>query len=374
MDGQQFHKPEIPSQVYHSWITAENVFYGIVVATLLDMVAIIVAPPDQRILTLARVLLFASWAGLALVVYKSHLFHATSPVTRGIGKCAIVIIVGAVALSAWLHWMDTPRVRRIARNKTLMDDCRADYILSHNPVEADILDGHKPPPSEYCNPKFVAMGEQLKITDAPPPLPAPTVLSGPIASVPSKKHPPTARTNEKANPQSISPQPLLTVLPRDRAFVGVAVVTLHTDPMAASTVITVKNYSSIPTVGTTVVLIGIIPSVLLPDSVSEDKLFQYRPEWQYGGGMKDNILGPGDTFNAKANYGWGISLDEWAALNSGREVVYVVTETDSGDRLGRLPPVRSCWYVQAPDWINFHLCFGHNGLAAKARLGGGLNK
>ena len=161
MGGRQFHKPakrqhkseispatpmsvENPARVApRSWITAENVFYGFVVATLLSIVAIVLAPPDQRTLMMARILLFASWAGFAVVIFKSHFLHAASPSKRVTGKCISIVIIGAVALVTWVHWLDTPRLRRMARNKTLMDDCRTDYVLSHNPVEGEILDGHK---------------------------------------------------------------------------------------------------------------------------------------------------------------------------------------------------------------------------------------
>jgi hypothetical protein len=236
--------------------SAETWFFGLGICAMLA--AIVVRGTitlDNSALFTCRVLLFFAWLGIAAGV-----IHSDSAV-RLVWKLATVIAIGALIAWVWLRWFETSEIRKLAQIKFLMEDCRDNFISSHNPVEAEVLAGYKPLPSEYCNSRFAATGATLRVSDTAPPLPAPVMLAG-VPPVAAASHPirekpsitiPNATSNEKAG--SV-PLILVAANARDRAFVAVEAVFLHTDIVDTSATIRVKNYTSISTVGQTIVLEG----------------------------------------------------------------------------------------------------------------------
>ncbi len=125
--------------------------------------------------------------------------------------------------------------------------------------------------------------------------------------------------------------------------------------------IKVENIGKLNILPTAMIRCAIVPSSQLMDSAAENVLFEHRPEWQSGGGFTfDNTLVHGDSQEFHCVYPWAVEPDTWNELQSGRQVIYLVTRATSRDRLGRLPDLESCRYISYPDWQTIKPCFGHN--------------
>ena len=72
----------------------------------------------------------------------------------------------------------------IERRKNISDSLRDEYVLTHNPVDPEILAGSKMPPKEWMNKRLTEMGEPWKIAyDGPASKPG---LMQQIASEPKR--------------------------------------------------------------------------------------------------------------------------------------------------------------------------------------------
>jgi hypothetical protein len=124
----------------------------------------------------------------------------------------------------------------------------------------------------------------------------------------------------------------------------------------------VQNVSKYPVLENAIVRAAVIISPRLPDSLQENQLFMHRYEWQTSGGVVPVALSPGAIYRLHVDTVYNNPLEDGKQIESGQKVVYVVTE--ARDYLGAMPVSQSCWYIAAPQWDRFQLCYGHNGIGA----------
>lgn len=247
-----------------------------------------------------------------------------------------------------------------------MEKLKTEYVLTHNPVLKGIASGTEDPPAEWLNKRLEELGEKRRVTDAPAPLQSQVLIPSP--AIPASSSTSTRNITSGHHEQDVGK----TFVPvdSDRAFLGVAHAILHTELMDSTATLTVQNPTNYTVLENAQVRGAIIPSLHLPDSEQENKLFAAGPEWQTGGAIIPEELPPGATHRVKIGSRYPIDPDEWEKVEKGEEVVYLVTEIYARDRLGVLPAFQTCWYVQAPNWNQFHSCFGHNGIGG----GGDITK
>ena len=338
-------------------LTPENLFFGFGVTSFMAAVGIRATSSDQAALFVCKPLLV--FACVCFSGYILQLEFSTSIVIRWILRLALVIFVFLGISWAWFTWGETPKIRASAKRRGLLEDIREEYIQHNNPVDKAIASGELPP-AIYLNEQLAKRGETLRVTDTPP---APVV---PTFVTPVPNTPPTSTKRGKRPPRPTPANPnseLTMVVPAasDRGYLAVAGILLHTELIGSQAAITVRNPTGVAVVGGAIVLAAIIVSPHLPNSEQENALFAQRAEWQSGGGIIPRDMPPGSIYKVNASSA-PVSPDEYKKLELGKNVVYVVTEIWASDRLGVLPGSESCWYIQPPQWEQFHTCFGHNGI------------
>ncbi len=137
-----------------------------ILLAIVGVVMSYIQPKKENHIATTAILIIAGVAG-TVILSANRIRSEGSHKTEVAGLSAKISTVQAQNTKVLSFLLDAPKISESDRRKGIEDSLRNEYILSHNPIDPEILAGNRMPPDDWMNKRLAQLGISWRVSSPP---------------------------------------------------------------------------------------------------------------------------------------------------------------------------------------------------------------